>query len=828
MSKKNIIVIGNGMVGFKFLQKFREENSSEYNLTTFCEENLPAYDRVHLTEYFSDQDADKLSLSPLEWYAQNDIQIYMNDGITSIDRKNKKIFSKNGVSLDYDILIMATGSAPFVPPVPGVDKKGVFVYRTIQDLESIVEYSEKCENSVVIGGGLLGLEAAKAMVDLNLKTSVVEFAPRLMPRQICEKGSNALISKIEELGVDVLLEKNTNTIDGNGKVTGMSFSDDSKLDTDMIVISAGIRPRDELAKGSGLELGPRGGINVNSKMQTSDENIYAIGECAHYNGMIYGLVAPGYTMAETAVKNILGENLSFEGSDMSTKLKLMGVDVASIGDSVSENEAYDIVESLNTKEGIFKKLIIDKESNTLKGAVLIGDASDYNNLLQLYKNEMPLPESIESLIFKSSGGEDNRAGSVDALPDAAQICSCENVSKAAIKEAYAGGCDNLSDMKKCTKAGTGCGSCVPLVKDILESEIKKSGGSVSNNLCEHFEQAREELFLTIKNERITSYEDALQKYGKGKGCEICKPAIASILASTENAHIMNHPQIQDTNDAYMANMQKNGTYSVIPRVPGGEITPEQLIALGECAKEFNLYAKITGGQRVDLLGAHLNDLPAIWSKLIAADFETGHAYAKSLRTVKSCVGEAWCRFGVGDSTALAIEVEHRYKGLRAPHKVKMAVSGCARECAEAQSKDVGIIATENGWNLYICGNGGMRPQHAVLVGSDLSKDELIKAIDIFLMYYVRTADRLTRTATWLNKLKGGIEHLKEVIFEDSLGINDELLADMKHIIDTYQCEWKTAIDSPEKIKRFKSFINSDSKDSNVAMSINRGQLQPAN
>ena len=827
MSKKNIIVVGNGMVGFKFLQKFCEEKNSDVKLHTFCEENLPAYDRVHLTEYFSDQNAEKLSLSPLEWYAKNDINIYMEDGVTSIDREKKCVHSKKGISLEYDVLVLATGSVPFVPPVPGIDKKGVFVYRTIQDLESIVAYSQNCENSVVIGGGLLGLEAAKAMIDLNLNTSVVEFSPRLMPRQICEKGSNTLIAKIEELGVDVLLEKNTSTIQGNGSVTGMKFSDDTTLDTDMIVVSAGIRPRDELAKAADLKLGPRGGIEVNSKMQTSDKNIYAIGECAHYNGMIYGLVAPGYTMAEIAVRNICGVEKKFEGSDMSTKLKLMGVDVASIGDSVSENSDYDIIESLNTKDGIYKKLIIDKASNTLKGSVLIGDASDYNTLLQLYKNEMPLPENIESLIYKSAAGEESRAGSVDALPDSAQICSCENVSKATIKETFAQGCDNIADMKKCTKAGTGCGSCVSLVKDILESEIKNSGGSVSNNLCEHFEQARETLFLLIKNNRCSSFEDVIKRYGKGKGCEICKPAIASILASTANEHIMKHATIQDTNDAYMANIQKNGTYSVIPRIPGGEITPDQLIAIGQVAKEFNLYSKITGGQRIDLLGAHLNDLPAIWSKLVAVGLETGHAYAKSLRTVKSCVGQAWCRYGVGDSTALAIEIENRYKGLRSPHKIKMAVSGCARECAEAQSKDVGIIATENGWNLYICGNGGMRPQHAVLVGSDLDKDQLIKAIDVFLIYYVRSADRLTRTATWLNKLDGGIEHLKAVIFEDSLGINDELLQDMQHIIDSYQCEWKTALESPTGLKRFKNFVNeADAKDSNISMSELRGQLQP--
>lgn len=826
MSKKNIVVVGNGMVGLKFLQKFSEQQTEDYQLITFCEEPLPAYDRVHLSEYFSGKSADDLSLAPVQWYADNNVELHLEDRVDSIDRSAKTVTSQKGKTIQYDKLILATGSAPFVPPVPGIDKEGVFVYRTIEDLDKITAYSKKCKNSVVIGGGLLGLEAAKAMVDLDQKTSVVEFAPRLMPRQICDKGSSVLVNKIEELGVDVLLSKSTSEIKGNGKVTGMSFADGSDLDTELIVVSAGIRPRDELAKANDIDVGPRGGILVNSDMLTSDPDIYAIGECALYEGMIYGLVAPGYHMAEVAVKNILAQEARFNGADMSTKLKLMGVDVASIGDSVSESEDYEVVESMNTRDGVYKKLIVDTKNNLLKGAVLVGDAEDYGQLLQLYQNEMPLPENLDSLIFKG-GGEESRAGSLDALPDTAQICSCENVTKGDIIEAVAGGCTDVSGIKKCTKAGTGCGSCVTLVKDLVESEIKKSGGKVDTSLCPHFEYSRQELFEEVKASGLKTYDEILAQKGRGgDGCELCKPAVASILASIYNENVMDHFKIQDTNDYYMANMQKNGTYSVVPRVPGGEIFPEQLIRLGEVAKKYDLYTKITGGQRVDLFGAQANDLPAIWEELIEVGFETGHAYAKSLRTVKSCVGETWCRFGVGDSTALAVEIEHRYKGLRSPHKLKMAVSGCARECAEAQGKDVGIIATETGWNLYVCGNGGMRPQHAVLLAGDLSKEDLIKYIDIFLMYYVKTADKLTRTSTWLNKLEGGIDHLKNVVLEDSLGINDELLKDMQHIVDTYQCEWKSTVKSPEKRARFRHFVNSPKRDENLKMAELRGQLQP--
>lgn len=823
--QQSLVVIGNGMVGYKFIEKLTEaDQATKYKITTFCEEPIPAYDRVHLSDYFVGKSVDDLTLAAQSWYAERQVTLYLGDAVITIDRQAKSVYSRNGQQVAYDKLVIATGSAPFVPPIPGVEKTGVFVYRTIQDLENITAYANNCETAVVIGGGLLGLEAAKAMRDLALETHVVELAPRLMPRQIDQTGSTFLSRKINDLGVHTHLGKQTQAFLGNGRIQALQFADETLLNTDMVVISAGIKPRDELACDTGLKTGPRGGIVVDNFMRTSDDDIYAIGECALHEEMIYGLVAPGYRMAETAVSHLLGnQEAGFTGADMSTKLKLMGVDVASIGNSLANGHHADITLS-DSCNGIYKKLIVDPQSNTLAGAILIGDTEEYGTLLQLYLNKIALPEAPETLIAK--GGNEAGLG-IESLPEDAQICSCENVCLGEIKTAVNNGNHDLPALKTRTKAGTGCGSCVPLMKDILNSELEKAGIAVDKSLCEHFPQTRQELVQIVKAAQTKTFDELLGRYGHGgDGCEICKPTIASILASYQNEHVMEHQTIQDTNDAYMANIQKNGTYSIVPRVPGGEILPDQLITIGQIAKTYNLYTKITGGQRIDMFGARLEDLPQIWRELNAVGLESGHAYAKGLRTVKSCVGQAWCRFGVQNSTTLAIKIENRYKGIRFPHKVKMAVSGCARECAEAQGKDVGIIATENGWNLYLCGNGGMKPQHAKLFATDLDEETLIRIIDCFLMYYTRTADKLMRTASWLNKLPGGLDHLKRVLLEDSLEICADLEEEMSYLVNTYQDEWATTLADPEKLKRFNPFVNSAESDPTIKFEEVRGQPQP--
>lgn len=830
MSKERIVVVGNGMVGHKFIASLVESDSADnYEVVAYAEESRLAYDRVQLSAYFSGATADDLALTDEAYYQEHKINYVLSDKVVAVDAAAKTVTRESGATDPYDKLVLATGSFPFVPPIPGKDQPHCLVYRTIDDLEAITASAKESKIGVVVGGGLLGLEAANALTNLGLTTNVVEFAPRLMAVQLDEGGGNLLRKKIEELGVLVHTEKNTKEIVAGEECRyRMNFADGSHLETDMIVFSAGIRPQDELARASNIEVGERGGIVVNNNCQTSDENIYAIGECALWEGRIYGLVAPGYQMAKVACSHIQGSDDSFTGADMSTKLKLLGVDVASIGDAHAKTpgcQSYMYQDEVNQ---VYKRLIVSEDGKFLLGAVLVGDADGYGNLLQMMLNDMELPESPEAFILPNVEGGGAALG-VDALPDAAQICSCNDVSKGDICNAVQGGAVTIGDVKAETTASTSCGGCAALVKQVMDAELLKLGVEVSNDICEHFPYSRQELADIVRVKKIANFDDLLAQYGKGRGCDICKPTAASILASYWNEYILKneHAGLQDTNDAFLGNMQKDGTYSVVPRVAGGEITPDKLIVLGEVAKKYDLYTKITGGQRIDLFGATVNQLPDIWKELVDAGFETGHAYGKSLRTVKSCVGSSWCRYGVQDSVGMAIFLEERYKGLRSPHKIKFAVSGCTRECAEAQSKDVGIIATENGWNLYLCGNGGMRPRHGDLFASDIDDDTLIKYIDRFLMFYIRTADRLQRTSVWMENLEGGLDYLNEVVVDDKLSICSELEQEMAAVVSTYQCEWKTTIEDPEKVKRFRHFINSDQNDDNLVYVRERDQKRPA-
>ena len=831
---KTILVIGNGMVGYKFCEKFvAQATASEFKLTVFGEEPRPAYDRVHLSEYFGDQDAERLSMAPRSWYEENGVELITNERVTDIHRANKTITTISDATYSYDYLVLATGSSAFVPPIPGVEKEGVFVYRTIEDLDATLAYAAKLKaeggtkKAAILGGGLLGLEAGKAILDMDLEAAVVEFAPRLMPRQLDGDASKVLQGKLEDLGIDILLNKGTQQIVGEGAISGMDFGNGDVLDVGMLLVSAGIRPRDELAKTCGLEVGTRGGIVVTNDMKTSDEAIFAIGECALLNQMIYGLVAPGYDMAGVAVAQIMEEEAMMPTAiDMSTKLKLSGIDVASFGDALNEKSEGESIVYENKFQGIYKKIIVSNDGKSLLGGILVGDASDYNMLHQIYLNGMAIPENPEDLILGSRGGESASMGSVLDLPDAAVVCSCESITKGQICCKVEEGIDNLKDLAADTKATTGCGGCKPMVTDILNESLKASGKVVKETICEHFDYSRQELFDLITMKGYTSYDEVLDAHGKGNGCEICKPALASLFASIYNETANKQEVIQDSNDRFLANIQRNGTYSVVPRVAGGEITPKQLIAIGEIAAKYDLYTKITGGQRIDMFGARLDELPKIWKDLIEEGFESGHAYGKSLRTVKSCVGSTWCRYGMDESVSFAIEVENRYKGIRSPHKFKGGVSGCIRECAEARCKDFGMIAVDGGWNLYVAGNGGANPKHAELLAEQIDNETVVKYIDRFLMYYIKTALPLQRTAAWLDKLEGGIEYLKDVVINDSLGICEDLDKEMAGLINTYKCEWKEAIENIEIQNRYSHFVNSDEIDKNLNFVPLREQKMP--
>ena len=832
MKKSKLVMVGHGMVGQRFLEQLAARMPTDsLEVTVFCEEPRAAYDRVQLTSFFAGKSATDLSMVPARFFEDRAITLRLNDRVVGIDRARKAVRSARYREVPYDKLVLATGSYPFVPPLPGRDRRGCFVYRSIEHLEVIRAAARRARVGTVVGGGLLGLEAAKALKDLGLETHVVEFAPRLMAVQLDDAAARLLQRKIEALGVFVHTSKSTReVVDGLERPHRMVFADGSALETDLIVFSAGIRPHDELARAAGLAVGERGGIAIDDHCRSSDPDIYAIGECALWSGRIYGLVGPGYQMAEVAARQIAGEaDAAFRGADTSTKLKLMGVDVASIGDALrSTPAALDYVYS-DPAAGVYKKLVVSEAGRSLLGAILVGDAADYGTLLQMMLNGLPLPEHPADLILPARAGNAGKGFGVDLLPGAATICSCNNVTKAALCEAIEAGCTSLGALKKHTRASLTCGGCGPLVKQILDCELKKRGFDVRNVLCEHFSYSRQELFHLVRVGGLRTFDEIIAKHGRGCGCDICKPAIASILASCWNEMILKpkHAPLQDTNDHFLANLQKDGTYSIVPRVPGGEITPEKLIVLGQIAKRHGLYTKITGAQRIDMFGARVEQLPRIWKELVEAGFESGHAYGKALRTVKSCVGNTWCRYGVQDSVGMAIFVEKRYRGIRAPHKMKMAVSGCTRECAEAQGKDVGVIATEKGWNLYVCGNGGMKPRHADLLAKDLDDKTLIRFIDRFLMFYIRTGDRLQRTSTWLENLEGGIDYVRKVVCEDSLGIGTELEADMQRLVDTYECEWKKAINDPQILKRFRHFVNSDAPDANVVFVPERGQIRPA-
>ena len=832
-TSRHVVVIGGGMVAHRLVEALRaRDTAGDWRVTVLAEEPRLPYDRVALTTYFSGRDPQDLALGEPELWDDPAVTLRKSVGATAFDPDARTVTTTRGETIGYDELVLATGSYPFVPPVKGSDLPGCFVYRTVDDVAALRTYVERLRESddsvrgVVVGGGLLGLEAAGALRALGAETAVVEFAPRLMPLQVDDGGGAALRRLIEGLGVEVRTAAQVTKVKATqqGAARAVSVADSNDIPADVVVFAAGVRPRDELSRSAGLDIGERGGVVVDQTCRSSAEGVWAIGEVACIEGRVWGLVAPGYAMAEVVADRLLGGAATFPGADASTKLKLLGVDVASFGDAFGAAEgALDIVYA-DPVAGVYKKLVLSDDARTLLGGILIGDASAYAGLRPLV--DRPLGADPASYLLP-----EGLVASAE-LPDDVPVCSCNNVSAGALRCAVRDdGCADVKSLCAATKAATSCGSCLPLVKTLLNAELTAAGVQVSKALCEHFALSRAELFEVVRVTGLRTFSEIVGRHGSGRGCDICKPVVASILSSLDPAgHVLDGERaaLQDTNDHVMANLQKDGTYSVVPRIPGGEITPAGLITIGEVARDYGLYTKITGGQRVDLFGARIEQLPAIWKRLVDAGFESGHAYGKAVRTVKSCVGSTWCRYGVQDSVGMAIALELRYRGLRSPHKIKLGVSGCARECAEARSKDVGVIATENGWNLYVGGNGGMTPRHAELLGSDLSDEQLLQAIDRFLMYYVRTGDRLQRTSVWMRELDGGLEHVRDVVLHDSLGIGADLDAAMAAHVDSYADEWRVTLEDPEKLARFVSFVNApDQPDADLRYVVERNQPRPA-
>lgn len=872
MRKKRIVVVGNGMVGHRVVEKLvdfmeKEENKAgSLEIQVFGEEPYFAYDRVALTSYFQHFNASELEFENQSWYEKNSVSLHTGDKVVSVDPKAKTVTSQSGITVSYDELVLATGSIPFTPPINGYEPnvtKGVFTYRTIADLDAISAWAKErqVKFAVVLGGGLLGLEAAQVCKDLpgidNVR--IVHRRGFLMNRQCDPKGGEVLGARIQAtVGATLSLGSHITRVfsdDETHNVTAvelMKYSDSGKeveemsiVSCEMLILSVGIRPRDELAKTiETVEVHPKtGGVVVNDFLQSSDPNIHAVGECTSHLGATYGLVAPGYEMADVLARKLINHSVSktFSGGDESTKLKLLGVDVASFGRYSDSDD--DLPDGLSLRfhdpfASVYRRLHFNKEGTLLIGGVLVGDASDYAKLLMLCRGKKPLKTSPSELILPpkmlAQGGSNSaESGGVDEMDDSDRVCSCNDVSKGDICKAVTEkSCDTMGKIVACTKAGAGCGGCKPLIEAVMNNTLLKMGKTITNDMCPHFGCTRAELFTISKVNKLYTYEDLHKAHGRNSpmGCEICKPAVASIIASLTNSFVLgkDNAVIQDTNDRFLANIQRGGTYSVVPRIAGGEITPDKLAVIAEVGKKYNLYTKITGGQRIDMFGARREDLPEIWEVLVNAGFESGHAYGKSLRTVKSCVGSTWCRFGMLDSVAMAVRLENRYKGVRCPHKFKMAVSGCTRDCAEMANKDVGLVATSAGYDILVCGNGGMKPRLGDLLVSGVSEERAIQIIDRFYMYYIYTADRLQRTARWMEKLEGGLARLKEVILDDKLGICAELEKQMQFLVDSYQDEWKAVVEDPEKRAYFKQFINSDSSVPGIEFVDNgRGQKEPA-
>ena len=881
--RKKVVVVGLGMVGIAFIEKLLKLDAKrrEFDVIVIGEESHLAYNRVGLTSFFQHRKAENLYLNSQDWYSsvpEGSLNYHLNTRVTEIHPEERLVSTSTGATVPYDILVLATGSDALLPRhTPGHDAKGVFVYRTIDDLDKLIQYAETCKGTTgaVVGGGLLGLEAAKAMMDLETfaQVKLVERNRWVLSRQLDGDAGGMVVDLVRKLGLDVLLSKRVGKIevDDDNTVKGVLFEDGERMDCKCLMFGIGIKARDELARRVGIRCADRGGgIVIDANLQTSHEGIYAIGECASWENQTFGLIAPGIEMADILAFNLTQAKVHttrrFKRPDLSTKLKLLGVEVASFGDffadrdgpqnlpanrqakkktpngeqkqeevkNITDGPPPPPVKALSYKDpfqAVYKKYLFTLDGKYLLGGMMIGDTKDYVKLVPMVKNQKQLDVPPSQFILGASkDGEDDASD----LTNDTQICSCHNVTKGdvcgVVKD---GSCKSIGEVKACTKAGTGCGGCMPLVQSIFNAEMKAQGAEVLNHLCSHFKYSRADMYNIIYAKKLKDFAQVMKEAGSepdSTGCEACKPAIGSILASLYNQHVMDKPLhgLQDTNDKFLANIQRNGTFSVIPRVAGGEITADKLIAIGTVAKKFNLYCKITGGQRIDMFGAKKEDLIDIWTALVDAGMESGHAYAKSLRTVKSCVGSTWCRFGIGDSVGMAVRLEERYKSIRSPHKIKGGVSGCVRECAEAQNKDFGLIATDKGFNVFVGGNGGAKPRHSELLAKDVPPDDVVPMLDRYLMFYIRTADKLQRTARWVEQLPGGIKYLREVILEDKLGIAASLEQQMDELVGTFFCEWTAAINNETRKQKFAQFGNTpDNLPNNVEVVTERGQARPA-
>src|SRR5688572_3725280 len=780
--KPKLVVIGNGMAGARLLEDVLACDPALFDITVFGDEPYGNYNRILLSNVLNGtQDAKEIFLNPLAWYEENGITLHAGKRVTAIDREAKTVHAGD-FAVPYDYLVFATGSKPFIPPIPGTPLHGVFAFRTLDDCHNIAEYALDCKTAVVIGGGLLGLEAAKGLMTHNVEVTVVEMAPWLMNVQLDEAGGKVLRQTIEKLGIKVRTGTVTKELVGHRRVTGVRFADGSEIPADMVVISAGIRPNAELAKECGIAC--EKAIVVDDQLRTSDPAVFGVGECVQHNGMIYGLVAPLWEQTKVLAKVLTGADstATYTGSKIATKLKVMGVELASMGRINDLQPTDEVVQFSEPARDVYWKAII--RGGKISAACLLGDLAPADDLMRMFQAGAAAPERRLELFF--TAGSEKKEASLADLPDAHQICDCNGVCKGTIVAAIKAGKCTVPAVGKATRAGTGCGSCKKLVKGLIEAV---AGGVKADPSESWYVPAvpmdKASLVAAVKERGLKSVSAVLRELGTGED-EKSKAGLASMLKGLWGTEYIDERDARFVNDRVHANIQKDGTFSVIPRAYGGITSAEDLIRIGEVAKKYKVpMVKFTGGQRIDLLGIKKEDLPGVWADL---GMPSGYAYTKALRTVKTCVGSEFCRYGTNDSTGLGIDLEKKFQGFEFPAKVKLAVSGCPRNCAESTVKDVGVIATEGGeWEVSVGGAAGAHVRKSDVLCRVKTKEEALRVIGRFLIYYRDNAKWLERTYDFAPRI--GIEKLHDIIVKDTLGIGEQLDVEVEKTIAAYVDPW---------------------------------------
>jgi nitrite reductase (NADH) large subunit len=780
--KPKLVVIGNGMAGARLLEDIIAVNPTCFDITVFGDEPYGNYNRILLSNVLNGtQDAKEIFLNPLAWYEENGITLHAGKRITKVDREEKRVYAGD-FAVDYDYLVFATGSKPFVPPIPGTSLHGVFVFRTLDDCRHIANYAKQCKNAVVIGGGLLGLEAAKGLMTHDVAVTVVEMAPWLMSVQLDEAGGRVLGETIAKMGITALTGASTKELLGHTQVSGVKFADGSEIAADMVVISAGIRPNVDLAKECGVNCDRA--IVVDDQLRTNDPAVFGVGECVQHNGMVYGLVAPLWEQTKVLAKVLTASDATanYSGSKIATKLKVMGVELASMGRISDLKPTDEVVQFAEPARQVYWKAIV--RDGKVNAACLLGDLGPADDLMRMFQAGTPVPDRRLELFFTAASNK--KEASLADLPDTHQICDCNGVCKGTIVAAIKAGKCTVPAVGKATRAGTGCGSCKKLVKGLIEAVA----GGVKADPSEGWYVAavpldKPTLVAEVKKRGLKSVSAVLRELGTGDD-EKSRNGLASMLKGIWGTEYIDERDSRFINDRVHANIQKDGTFSVIPRVYGGVTSADELIKIGEVAKKYNVpMVKITGGQRIDLLGIKKEDLPAVWADL---GMPSGYAYTKALRTVKTCVGSEFCRYGTNDSTGLGIDMEKRFQGFEFPAKVKLGVSGCPRNCAESTVKDVGVVATEGGeWEVSVGGAAGAHVRKSEVLCRVKTKEEALRVIGRFLIYYRDNAKWLERTYDFVPRI--GIEKLSEIIVSDSLGICSTLDEEVEKTIAAYVDPW---------------------------------------